>query len=110
MIGFRLTILESQKVAVLHAALPPDADEILELESFLPALAAKGFTRAVLDLSLAPTMDPAEALMLREAARRLANLGIRLALVAVHEAPGAPHAGIGLPVHACLSDALLRGN
>ena len=110
MIGFRLTILEAQRVAVLHAALPPDADEIMELEAFLPVLAARGFTRAVLDLSLAPAMDPAEALMLREAARRLANQGIRMALVASPEPGNAPSAGIGLPVHACLADALLQGN
>ena len=73
MIGFRLTVLEAQRIAVLHAALPPDACEIAELEAFLPVLARRGFTRAVLDLSAAPPMDAAEAAMLREASRRLAD-------------------------------------
>lgn len=110
MIGFRLTTLEVQRVAVLHAALPPDADEIAELEAFLPALARRGFTRAVLDLSLAPAMDPAEACMLRDAARRLAQQGIALALVAAPELTDGRLSGVGLPVHACLSDALIRGD
>jgi hypothetical protein len=109
MIGFRLTILETQRIAVLHAALPPDADELAELEAFLPALARRGFARAVLDLSLAPPMDPREAWGLRETARRLAGCGITLALVAPPEAEGAV-AGLGLAVHGCLSDALLRGD
>ena len=109
MIGFRLTVLETQRIAVLHAALPPDADELAELEAFLPALAKRGFPRAVLDLSLAPAMDPREAWMLRETARKLANEGIRLALVAPAE-NNASITGLGLPVHGCLSDALLRGD
>ena len=81
MIGFRLTVLEAQRIAVLHAALPPDADEIAELEAFLPALARRGFPRAVLDLSAAPPMDAGEALLLRTVAGRLHGQGIRLALV-----------------------------
>jgi hypothetical protein len=109
MIGFRLTVLEAQRIAVLHAALPPDADELAELEAFLPALARRGFSRAVLDLSSSPPMDPREAWMLREAARRLADQGIRLALVTAPEAE-ASTAGLGLTVHGCLSDALLRGD
>lgn len=109
MIGFRLTVLEAQRIAVLHAALPPDACEIAELEAFLPVLARRGFTRAVLDLSAAPPMDAAEAAMLREASRRLAGQGIRLALVAAPEAGGTT-AGLGLAVHHCLSDALLRAD
>jgi hypothetical protein len=109
MIGFRLTTLSAQRVAVLHAALPPDADELAELEAFLPALAARGYTRAVLDLSAAPAMDPREAFGLRETARKLANQGIRLALVAGPETE-APMSGLGLAVHGCLSDALIRAD
>jgi hypothetical protein len=106
MIGFRLTVLEAQRIVVLHAALAPDADELAELEAFLPALARRGYARAVLDLSLAPPMDPREAWSLRETARRLAEEKIRLALVTAPEAEGAT-AGLGLAVHASLSDALL---
>jgi hypothetical protein len=109
MIGFRLTVLQTQRIAVLHAALPPDADELAELEAFLPALARRGFARAVLDLSIAPPMDPREAWALRETARRLADVGVTLALVAPPEAE-ASMSGLGLPVHHCLSDALLRGD
>jgi hypothetical protein len=109
MIGFRLTVLETQRIVVLHAALPPDADELAELEAFLPALARRGFPRAVLDLSLAPPMDPREAWMLRESASRLAGAGIRLALVTAPEAEGSV-TGLGLPVHGCLADALLRAD
>lgn len=105
MIGFRLTVLEAQKIAVLHAALPPDADEIAELEAFLPALAARGFSRAMLDLSLSPPMDAAEAFALRAAAQRLARLGVALALVGATANDGRP-TSIGVPVHATLSEAL----
>lgn len=107
MIGFRLTVLEAQRIAVLHAALPPDADEIAELEAFLPALARRGFPRAVLDLSAAPPMDAGEALLLRTVAGRLHGQGICLALVG---GPGIERAagGLGLPVHQQLSEALAR--
>lgn len=109
MIGFRLTVLPAQSTAVLHGALPPDADEIAELEAFLPALAGRGFSRAVLDLSTAPAMDAHEALMLCGTVHRLAERGITLALVAA-AGGDQPARNLGIPVHHCLSDALLQGN
>jgi hypothetical protein len=105
MIGFRLTTLEAHGIASLYAALPPDADEIAELEAFLPALAARGYTRALLDLSQSPPMDAGEAFALRAAARRIARHGVRLALVGATANGGRPPS-VGVPVHATLSAAL----
>ncbi|MCC7281040.1 MAG: hypothetical protein IT556_01580 [Acetobacteraceae bacterium] len=109
MIGFRLTVLELQRIVILHAALPPDEDELAELEAFLPALARRGYARAVLDLTLSPPMDPREAWALGQTARRLAGQNIRLALVAAPEAEGAT-AAVGLAVHNSLSEALRRSD